>query len=52
MWGRYSLFTLERRMDKQRQTYFHIMGKIERFPFREHPKQFNEIVHGFIQSLN
>ena len=39
-------------MNKKRQTYFHIIGEFGRFPIREHPERFNEIVHGFIQSLN
>ena len=37
---------------KERQAYFHIVNESGHFPFREHPERFNEIVHGFIQSLN
>lgn len=37
---------------KERQAYFHIVNESGHFPFREHPERFNEIVHGFIRSLN
>ena len=37
---------------KERQAYFHIINESGHFPFREHPERFNEIVHGFIRSLD
>lgn len=37
---------------KERQAYFHIINEAGHFAFREHPERFNEIVHGFIRSLD
>ncbi len=37
---------------RERQAYFNIINEAGHFPFREHPERFNEIVNGFIRSLN
>ncbi len=37
---------------KERQAYFHIINESGHFPFREHPERFNQIVDGFIRSLD
>ncbi len=37
---------------KEHQAYFHIINESGHFAFREHPERFNEIVHGFIRSLD
>ncbi len=37
---------------KERQAYLHIINESGHFPFREHPERFNQIVDGFIRSLD
>ncbi len=37
---------------KERQAYFHVINESGHFPYREHPRRFNEILNGFIRSLN
>ncbi len=36
----------------ERQAYFHVVAAAGHHPYREHPEQFNELMTGFIGSLN
>jgi len=37
---------------RERHACFHAINRSGHFVFREQPKQFNEIVRGFLRSLN